>query len=286
VIEETVGELDEHEGDTMVNGPGKNPPKETFLRQDTYTVTSRQDLLARQDTYILEARENGDYNQEEDGMKEDEQQSVTKATDEAVNDSLETSRDIPFEYSQEPIYKEAYGEEEDEEDLVERKVDKGEDKYVTAEEVRIQKHSIEKKLSGSTSVSTTTATSITVVRKEAVSRTDELVSKNIEQFSEELASASLPLAVAVAARSGPVEDEGEQEEVEELERSLMKKEVSGEEATRRSRDVDQLCEAIRDPELDCSMEDIAAMVEVRLGGWRTGDPPCRAASWRRQRRSS
>merc|ERR1719370_2584241 len=180
-----------------------------------------------------------------------------------------------MEYSDEPIYREADGDDEEEE--VEKvKIAKTEDKYVTAEEVRIQKHSLEKKMSSSTTVTSMT----TVTSGEMVSKTEQLLTRNIEELSgektelvEPLPANTLPLAsLAVAGTLNHREDEEEQkelkeeevqtnEEVEGLEEALLTGGAVSSDDIRRRSDVDQLVEDIRDPGLDSSLESIAAMVE-------------------------
>ena len=258
-------------------------PKETFLRQDTYTVstssssnvvTSSQTStsLLRQDTYVLEQEE------EEEIAKEGLEQNIEELTESPPpEDVMQAKGDVAMEYSDEPIYREADGD-EDEEEVEEVKIAATEDKYVTAEEVRIQKHSLEKKMSSSTSVTTTTTTS-----KETVSKTEQLLTKNIAELSGEKTIAvesTLPLAsLAIASSLKPGQDDeevpieteeaalDEREEVEGLEEALLTN-TSAADVTitdddmRRRSDVDQLVEDIRDPELDSSLESIAAMVEV------------------------
>ena len=189
---------------------------------------------------------------------------------------MQAKGDVAMEYSDEPIYREADGEDEEEE---EGKIAATEDKYVTAEEVRIQKHSLEKKMSSSTSVTTTT----TITSKETVSKTEQLLTKNIAELSGEktiTVESTLPLAsLAIASSLKPGQDDeevpietgeaalDEREEVEGLEEALLTNTSAGDvtitdDDMRRRSDVDQLVEDIRDPELDSSLESIAAMVEV------------------------
>merc|ERR1711936_93415 len=91
---------------------------------------------------------------------------------------------------------EADGEDEEEEEE-EVKVAKTEDRYVTAEEVRIQKHSLEKRMSNSSS----TKTSTTITSGEM---TEQLLTKNIEELTGEKTveaspESTLPLASLVIA---------------------------------------------------------------------------------------
>merc|ERR1719295_2184945 len=121
-----------------------------------------------------------------------------------------------MEYSDEPIYREADGEEEGEEE--EGKSAKAEDRDVTAEEVRIQKHSLEKKMSSSTTV-----TSRTITSGETTSKTEQLLTRNIEELSgekTELVEASsantLPLAsLVIAGTLNHGEDEENTKELKE-----------------------------------------------------------------------
>ena len=171
-----------------------------------------------------------------------------------------------MEYSDEPIYREADGEDEEEEEV---KIAATEDKYVTAEEVRIQKHSLEKRMSSSSS----TKTSTTITSGEM---TEQLLTKNIEELTgektvEALPENTLPLASLVIAEKVKVEDIQtkdavleEKEEVEGLEEALLTGGTVTLEEMRRRSDVDQLVQDIRDPGLDSSLESIAAMVEVIL----------------------
>jgi len=256
-------------------------PKETFLRQDTYTVSSSSVVtssqtstsLLRQDTYVLEQ-------EEEESAKEGSEQNIEELTDsppsEVIEDVVQAKGEVAMEYSDEPIYREADGD-EDEEEVEEVKIAATEDKYVTAEEVRIQKHSLEKKMSSSTSVTTTTTTS-----EETVSKTEQLLTKNIAELSGEKTitiESTLPLAsLAIASSLKPGQDDeevpieteeaalDEREEVEGLEEALLTNTSAGDvtitdDDMRRRSDVDQLVEDIRDPELDSSLESIAAMVE-------------------------
>ena len=257
--------------------------KETFLRQDTYTVSSSSVVttqtstnLLRQDTYVVEQEE--EEVSQEMNEKEVLEQIAEKEIlpQQVVEDELQTNSEPIMEYSDEPIYREADGEEEEEEEV---KIAKTEDKYVTAEEVRIQKHSLEKKMSSSTTVSS----SMTITSGEMVSKTEQLLTRNIKELSgekTELVEASpantLPLAtLAVAGTLNHREDEEEQkelkeedvpvqtnDEVEGLEEALLTGGAVTSDDIRRRSDVDQLVEDIRDPGLDSSLESIAAMVEV------------------------
>ena len=271
MIDKPGEELDEVEVGEV--GEIGNSPKETFLRQDTYTVSSssvvtseRSTGLMRQDTYVVEQE------QEEEIEKEELEQIAEKENppQEVVEDELQANSEPIMEYSDEPIYREADGEEEEDAEV---KIAETEDKYVTAEEVRIQKHSLEKKMSSST------VTSTTIASEEMASKTEQLLTRNIEELSGEKTelvepSPALPLAsLVIAGTLNPREDEEEpkedvpvqtNEEVEELEEALLTSgDVTSEDLRRRS-DVDQLVEDIRDPGLDSSLESIAAMVEVIL----------------------
>jgi len=262
-------------------------PKETFLRQDTYTVSTSSSRnvvtrsqtstsLLRQDTYVVEQEE-----EEEETAKEGSEQNVEELTDspppEVIEEVVQVKGEVAMEYSDEPIYREADGDDDEEEEVEKVKIAATEDKYVTAEEVRIQKHSLEKKMSSNTSVTTTTTTS-----EETVSKTEQLLTKNIAELSAEKTIAveeTLPIAsltIASSLKPGqddeevPIETEeaalDEREEVEGLEEALLTNASAGDmtitdDDMRRRSDVDQLVEDIRDPELDSSLESIAAMVE-------------------------
>ena len=278
VIEKPGEELEEVEVTDI--GETGNPPKETFLRQDTYTVSSSSVVttqtstgLLRQDTYVVEQEQEEEI--EKEGLEQIAEKEIPPP--EVIQDQLQANSEPIMEYSDEPIYREADGEEEEEEEEV--KMAKAEDRYVTAEEVRIQKHSLEKKMSSSTTV-----TSRTITSGETTSKTEQLLTRNIEELSgekTELVEASsantLPLAsLLIAGTLNHGEDEENtkelkeedvpvqtNEEVEGLEEALLTGggAVTLEEMRRRS-DVDQLVEDIRDPGLDSSLESIAAMVEV------------------------
>merc|ERR1719264_1004551 len=114
VIDKPGEELDEVEVGEV--GEIGNSPKETFLRQDTYTISSssvvtseRSTGLMRQDTYVVEQEE------EEEIEKEELEQVAEKESppQEAVEDELEANSEPIMEYSDEPIYREADGEEEE-----------------------------------------------------------------------------------------------------------------------------------------------------------------------------
>merc|ERR1712038_2027983 len=98
-------------------------PKETFLRQDTYTVSSSSSVvtssqtstsLLRQDTYVLEQEK------EEEIAKEGVEQNVVEHTQspppEVIEDVVQAKGEVAMEYSDEPIYREADGDEEEEEE--------------------------------------------------------------------------------------------------------------------------------------------------------------------------
>ena len=264
-------ELEEVEEVAADLGDTGNSPKETFLRQDTYTVSSSSVVtsqtsssLLRQDTYVVE--------QDEEDLEEKAEKEIPPP-----ENVLQATSEHIAEYSDEPIYKEADGEDEDEEEE-EVKVAKTEDRYVTAEEVRIQKHSLEKRMSSSSS----TKTSTTITSGEM---TEQLLTKNIEELTgektvEALPENTLPLAsLVIAGNLGHRENEEkvkvediqtkdavleEKEEVEGLEEALLTGGTVTLEEMRRRSDVDQLVQDIRDPGLDSSLESIAAMVEVIL----------------------
>ena len=134
----------------------------------------------------------------------------------------ETQQVVEYKYDREaeedPLYKEPDEVVEEEREVVEvRKV--VEDQYVTAEEVRSQKHQ--------RALHTTTVT--------------EVSSRGEPILLEETSLASLASLASLRAA----------EDVREPEDGLE----------RTSRDVDQLLKDIRDPNLDCSLDDIEAMIE-------------------------
>merc|ERR1712212_940057 len=221
VIEKPGEELDDVEVTDI--GEIGTSHKETFLRQDTYTVSSSSVVttqtstnLLRQDTYVVEQEE--EEVSEEEIEKEGLEQIAEKEIppQEVVEDELQANSEPIMEYSDEPIYREAEGEEEEDEEV---KIAKTEDKYVTAEEVRIQKHSLEKKMSSSTTVSS----SMTITSGEMTSKTEQLLTRNIEELSgektelvEPLPANTLPLAsLVVAGTLNHGEDEEEPKELKE-----------------------------------------------------------------------
>ena len=285
VIEET--ELGDATGETVENGLISSSPRDTLLRQNTYTVSSStvsQSVLARQDTYILQTEEEMDDREEDKKDQQEEnyviEEEVESLPGEMVYDNIKKMSSNMMEYSNEPIYREAFGGEEDEEEA--NSIENGafvvEKQYVTAEEVRIQKHSMEKKITSST------LTTTTMTAQEASTRSEEVVTRNIDNFSEESVMVASMAAVSVATMVSQKQEQENQdkesevqepvqklveepvhelEQVEELEVALLTKSPGVNEETRLSQDVDQLVEDIRDPELDSSLEDIAAMVEVK-----------------------
>jgi len=299
-IDESNGESSSDQKETVIDKPGEEldqveeevgeiveigtSHKETFLRQDTYTVSSSSVVttqtstgLMRQDTYVVDQEQEEEIleNNENEGLEQIAEKEIPPQ--EVVEDEVQVNSEPVMEYSDEPIYREAEGEEEEEEEV---KIAKTEDRYVTAEEVRIQKHSLEKKMMSS---STTVSSSMTITSGEMTSsKTEQLLTRNIEELSgenTELVEASpannaLPLAasLAVAGTLNHREDEEEEkdlkeedvetnEEVEGLEEALLTSGAVASDDVRRRSDVDQLVEDIRDPGLDSSLESIAAMVE-------------------------
>ena len=317
VIKDTDAELqDKVEAPALAK---HSPPQDTFQRQNTYTVTTStvcQSVLARQDTYVIQQSDQEDEDHDQDvethindgetgtkvieiesndnlsekninSDKEEKnvenheelvEQEQTEKKDmeeveqlEIVENSLEKSGENVIEYSSEPIYKEVNDEDAENDINAETVMERVEEKYVTAEEVRIQKRSIERQ-------ATSTTTTITATSETETSQ--QLVTRNMEQFSEQIVTAAALTALPLATLNlGAQDKEGEtkehkvkqeqvveveQDEVEQLESALLtKKEDKGDEEARRSQDVDQLLEAIRDPELELSAEEISALVEPR-----------------------
>merc|ERR1719193_1828003 len=198
-IDASNGESSSNQKETVIDKPGEElddvevtdigeigtSHKETFLRQDTYTVSSSSVVttqtstnLLRQDTYVVEQEEeevSQEMNEKEVLEQIAEKEILPK---QVVEDELQTNSEPIMEYSDEPIYREADGEEEEEEEV---KIAKTEDKYVTAEEVRIQKHSLKKKMSSSTTV----GSSMTITSGEMTSKTEQFLTRNIEELSGE-----------------------------------------------------------------------------------------------------
>jgi len=195
--------------------------------------------------------------------------------------SYQPSNSDKTDICEEPIYKDADGENFEEVDYTKNSAAKMENKYVTAEEVRIQK---QKKITtsnfttSSTSSSTTDSevssatTTVTVTEKDSVTNPEEVEPdetkmeegnpKEMEHYSKEMMTAASAMALPLILPTMNMAKD--KEEVEKLEHTLTTDpELLMSDDERRSKDVDQLLEDIQDPELDSSLEDIAAMVEGR-----------------------
>lgn len=121
-----------------------------------------------------------------------------------------------------------------------------EDQYVTAEEVRIQKHKVNAKEEAQLMDVATIQPTI------AIESTDPTKEPTILEATS-LLSSFIPTVTQMV--STPVLSSEVEENSEEGEKQ------SEEENIRTSKDVEQLLRDIRDPNLDCSLEDIEAMIE-------------------------
>ena len=121
-----------------------------------------------------------------------------------------------------------------------------EDQYVTAEEVRIQKHKVNAKEEAQMMDAATIQPTI------AIESTDPTKEPTILEATS-LLSSFIPTVTQMV--STPVLSS----EIEENSKEGEKQ--SEEENIRTSKDVEQLLRDIRDPNLDCSLEDIEAMIE-------------------------
>ena len=229
---------------------------ETFARQDTFTVEtsafsqsdtdSVQSEITVEDKNITES-DNGNVDDDKsEGVEENQKEILSDGNDEAVEEEedevdeanltssglqrqntytvrtvevkesssevmerfSETQKLVEYKYEEEveeePLYREPDEDLAAEESVEVKKV--VEDQYVTAEEVRTQKH-------------------------RTLNTVTEVTSREEPTIMEETSLASL----------------NHQESEDGLERT--------------SRDVDQLLKDIRDPNLDCSLEDIEAMID-------------------------
>ena len=182
-------------------------------------VDADNSLLRRQNTYTV-------------SKMETLQSNATLVSQNVFSETLHT---VKYKY-EEPVYKEpddTLGEEETKDDL-KPEVKKKEDEYVTAEEVRIQKHKLQSVQSSSVMT--------TVTQHQERSQEPTLM--------EETSLSS----IAVARKQSKSE--------EKTDDAMSKSEEKTEDAmSRTSREVEQLINEIRDPNLDCSLDDIAAMID-------------------------
>jgi len=151
----------------------------------------------------------------------------------------------------EPLYKEPEDALSNNDDSIAKPVPstKVEDQYVTAEEVRIQKHKVVVKdeIFPEEMVVTQTGPIISIENNDLTKEPTILEERS-------LLSSHIPLIipqVTVPVRSSEPEKDEEKDEDKTAE----------DETIRRSKDVEQLLRDIRDPNLDCSLEDIEAMIE-------------------------
>jgi len=179
--------------------------------------------------------------------QEEEAKSPAKASN---NDVIVTKETVSMEkLEEEPLYKEPEEEpDENVQDDSNTNVGVGtkvEDQYVTAEEVRIQKHKVVVKdeIFPEEMVATQTGPIISI-------ENDDLTKEPTILEERSLLSNNIPLMVTIPVRST------EQEKVE-----AEQDDNAENETIRRSKDVEQLLKDIRDPNLDCSLEDIEAMIE-------------------------
>merc|ERR1711915_1044903 len=121
-----------------------------------------------------------------------------------------------------------------------------EDQYVTAEEVRIQKHKVNLKEEAQLMDVATIQPTI------AIESTDPTKEPTILEATSLLSSfiPTVTQMVSTPVLSSEMEENSEEDEKQ-----------SEEENIRTSKDVEQLLRDIRDPNLDCSLEDIEAMIE-------------------------
>jgi len=197
--------------------------------------------------------------------------------------SYQPSNGDKTDICEEPIYKDADGDNFEEVDYTKNSAAKMENKYVTAEEVRIQKQkqiTTSNFTTSSNSSSTTDSevssatTTVTVTEKDSVTNPEEVESdetkmeegnrnpKEMEHYSKEMMTAASAMALPLILPTMNMAKD--KEEVEKLEHTLTTDpELLMSDDERRSKDVEQLLEDIQDPELDSSLEDIAAMVEGR-----------------------
>jgi len=182
-------------------------------------------------------------------INSEQEEEVTSPEDASDNDVIVTKQTVSLEKLEEPLYKEP---EEEPDDKVQDDsnsnvgvVTKVEDQYVTAEEVRIQKHKVVVKdeIFPEEIVATQTGPIISIENNDLTKEPTILEERS-------LLSNNIPLMVSIPVRST------EQDKVETDQDNNAENET-----IRRSKDVEQLLRDIRDPNLDCSLEDIEAMIE-------------------------
>jgi len=208
--------------------------------EDVDDVDGDSSLLMRQNTYTLDKMET--------------LQSRVSLRQEHFS---ETRQSVEYKY-EEPVYKEPDDTlDNDEDDLKVKEeveeVKKKEDEYVTAEEVRNQKHKLLKNSQSSSVVTTeenrSSSVTTTVTHEEHRSQEPTLM--------EETSLAS----IAAARKQSVSEEKTEETMTEEKTEDTMTEEKTEDAMSRTSREVEQLINDIRDPNLDCSLDDIAAMID-------------------------
>jgi hypothetical protein len=125
---------------------------------------------------------------------------------------------------------------------------KMEDQYVTAEEVRIQKHKVVVKdeIFPEDLVVTQSAPTISIQNKDL--STEPIILEETSLLSNHIPTIVPLITIPVRSTKPEKEEIDPDQNVEE-------------DTIRRSKDVEQLLKDIRDPNLDCSLEDIEAMIE-------------------------
>ena len=230
IYDEIILDLNEDTPDTEADTePLVSDAEDAEDAEDVDDVDGDSSLLMRQNTYTLDKMET--------------LQSRVSLRQEHFS---ETRQSVEYKY-EEPVYKEP-DDTLDEDDLKVKEeveeVKKKEDEYVTAEEVRNQKHKLLKNSQSSSVVTTeenrSSSVTTTVTHEEHRSQEPTLM--------EETSLASI-----AAARKQSVSEETTEE--------TMTEEKTEDAMSRTSREVEQLINDIRDPNLDCSLDDIAAMID-------------------------
>jgi len=225
----------ENNDDTQQQSNGSNEPEES--------TTS----TAPGDTDANEEETSETTNQPEEEQIVIDSILPTDGSDISVKVTKET---VSMENLDEPLYKEPEEGPHDENIHNDSDINSGvstkvEDQYVTAEEVRIQKHKVVVKdeIFPEEMVVTQTGPIISVENNDLTKEPTILEERS-------LLSNNIPLMVTIPVRST------EQENVDNNQDNIAENET-----LRRSKDVEQLLKDIRDPNLDCSLEDIEAMIE-------------------------
>jgi len=225
----------ENNDDTQQQSNGSNEPEES--------TTS----TAPGDTDANEEETSETINQPEEEQIVIDAILPTDGSDISVKVTKET---VSMEKLDEPLYKEPEEGPHDENIHNDSDTNSGvstkvEDQYVTAEEVRIQKHKVVVKdeIFPEEMVVTQTGPIISVENNDLTKEPTILEERS-------LLSNNIPLMVTIPVRST------EQEKVDNNQDNNAENET-----LRRSKDVEQLLKDIRDPNLDCSLEDIEAMIE-------------------------